>query len=151
MVRGTLLVIFTSTYTVNPNINYLLLLGGAIYVTREKFIENFQLIYVHCFYQLLEYNEHSWYDIQFQNNSAKNGGDHIYGEYMNSDTCFQQHQFIIFFFMILNLFHLIVCRTFSLMTLDLPCHYHQFRLTQHIFAYVTTMVNHNVQFWIKFM
>ena len=64
--------------------------GGAIYVTRDEHYEHyFSLKYVyHCSYQLLDYNEDNWYDIQFVNNSAKNGGDHIYGEYIHSDTCY---------------------------------------------------------------
>ena len=43
-----------------------------------------------CFYQLPDYNKSNstWYDIQFVNNSAKNGGDHIYGESMYSTVCY---------------------------------------------------------------
>ena len=41
-----------------------------------------------CFYQLLDYsNKYNWYKVQLVNNSARNRGDHIYGEFMNSDAC----------------------------------------------------------------
>ena len=62
--------------------------GGAIYVTRDK-LKSAVSVISPCFYQLLDSDhEGNWYDIQFQSNSAKNGGDHIYGEYMHSDTCY---------------------------------------------------------------
>ena len=45
--------------------------------------------YVPCFYQLLHYGADSnWYDIRFENNTASNGGDHIYGESMQSCACY---------------------------------------------------------------
>ena len=65
--------------------------GGAIYVMNENMNLKFLFPkYTACFYQLLDYDESSstWYDIRFHNNSAKNGGDHIYGESMHSDTCY---------------------------------------------------------------
>ena len=62
--------------------------GGAIYVTNDdnKFLGLPN--YTPCFYQLLDYGEDNWYDIQFVNNSAQSGGDHIYGVSMHSDTCY---------------------------------------------------------------
>ena len=57
--------------------------GGAIYATvnQDKFRD--------CFYQLLDFsNKYSWYNIRFINNTARNGGDHICGEYMHSGDCF---------------------------------------------------------------
>ena len=74
----TLPVIGVCTFT---TINLAIDTGGAIYITRNEHYEPyFTLKYLyHCFHQLLDYNEDSWYDIQFQNNSAKNGGDpHIW-------------------------------------------------------------------------
>ena len=56
--------------------------GGAIYVTRDKDSIG------SCFYQMLGYNKkYKWYNIQLIDNSATNGGDHIYGEFMHSDYC----------------------------------------------------------------
>ena len=61
---------------------------GAIYVTRTIIKQtNFIYIQTRCFYQLLDYTDYAWYHIEFQGNRAKNGGDHIYGEYMHSDIC----------------------------------------------------------------
>ena len=51
MVRGTLLVIFTSTYTVNPNINFLLLLMAAALLL---FYTNYHRVYKNKAVQLTE-------------------------------------------------------------------------------------------------
>lgn len=61
--------------------------GGAIFVKRNDNIK-FILANLPCFYQLLDYNEENWYKVIFRNNSAKKGGDHIYGEYMQSNVCY---------------------------------------------------------------
>ena len=63
--------------------------GGAIYVSSDRYKNIFALNLIPCFYQLPDYNKSNstWYDIQFTNNSAKNGGDHIYGESMHSTVC----------------------------------------------------------------
>ena len=56
--------------------------GGAIYAMIKKYTTG------DCFYQLLDYgNKYNWYNVQLINNSARNGGDHIFGEYMHSDAC----------------------------------------------------------------
>ena len=63
--------------------------GGAIYVTRDTNLDKVIFTFSPCFYQLLDYtNKDNWYVIKLQNNSAKNGGDHIYGECMHCDTCY---------------------------------------------------------------
>ena len=65
--------------------------GGAIYVANinnKNILPRFSMKYTPCFYQLVDYDGGSWYDIQFVNNSAKNGGDHVYGESMHSDACY---------------------------------------------------------------
>ena len=38
-----------------------------------------------CFYQLIDYDDKAIYSLQFVNNSARNGGDHIYGASLHSD------------------------------------------------------------------
>ena len=56
--------------------------GGAIHVAKSSYS------FDKCFYQLLDHsNKYNWYRIQFKNNTAKNGGDHVYGELMHSDAC----------------------------------------------------------------
>ena len=63
--------------------------GGAIYVTRDTNLDKVIFTFSPCFYQLLDFtNKDNWYVIKLQNNSAKNGGDHIYGECMHCDTCY---------------------------------------------------------------
>ena len=82
----------TSVYFIN---NRATDTGEAIYVSNNynmKDVINSYLVgyIIPCFYQLLGYdvNEEFWYyNIQFINNTATNGGDHIYGEHMHSVTC----------------------------------------------------------------
>ena len=63
--------------------------GGAIYVNNvntDFLLPPYTLI--PCFYQLLDYDVNSKrHHFQFINNSASNGGDHIYGEAMHSCAC----------------------------------------------------------------
>ena len=65
--------------------NYAKETGGAI------FVSNFELLirgYVpECFYQLMDFDDNAIYSLQFINNSARNGGDHIYGASLHSDCC----------------------------------------------------------------
>ena len=64
--------------------------GGVVYVTRTIVKKIYTLYYMQtqlCFYQLLNYTDYTWYHIVFHGNRAKNGGDHIYGEYKHSDIC----------------------------------------------------------------
>lgn len=127
----------TSVYFIN---NTATQTGGAIYVSNDniEIIRRFawfskRLRQVPCFYQLLEYNKDcGYYNIQFINNSATNGGDHIYGEAMHSDICYvtvasgfyMKHKIILLY-------------TY------LKGQYLQSPLTQLEFAHVTT-INHNV-------
>ena len=85
--KGGAIALYPSTLNINANTsvyfynNSATEIGGAIFVTREKyFVES-------CFYQLLDFNKYNWYSIQLVNNTARNGGDHIYGEFMHSDDC----------------------------------------------------------------
>ena len=53
--------------------------GGAIYVTNYHNNKVQLTGYTPCFYQLLDYNEGSWYDIQFRDNSSQEWrGPHIW-------------------------------------------------------------------------
>ena len=56
--------------------------GGALYVEFDPVQHP-----VYCFYQFLNYTNHSKYTLHFRGNSAYRGGDHIYGEYMHSAIC----------------------------------------------------------------
>ena len=56
--------------------------GGAIFVVYPQTMINAHNFVSSCFYQLLDYDSYSsrfTYSIKFVNNSAKKGGDHIYG------------------------------------------------------------------------
>ncbi|MCG8625010.1 MAG: hypothetical protein MJE68_23795 [Proteobacteria bacterium] len=53
--------------------------GGAIFVVHPQMLINLHGLYSACFYQLLDYDENSTYNIRFVNNSAAKGGDHTYG------------------------------------------------------------------------
>ena len=93
-INGGAMALYSSTLNIATNTSVYFIdntatdTGGALYVTND----NNKLPatqYVPCFYQLLDYNDRSnnWYDITFVNNTARNGGDHIYGEYMHSCIC----------------------------------------------------------------
>ena len=64
--------------------NYAENTGGAIFVIHPQMMINAHDYYSSCFYQLLDYDSDSTYSIQFVNNSAAKGGDHIYGASLNS-------------------------------------------------------------------
>ena len=68
----------TSVYFYNNSAS---VTGGAIYATVSQESDR------DCFYQLLDYSIYNKYKIQFVNNSARDGGNHIYGEFMHSDSC----------------------------------------------------------------
>ena len=74
--------------------------GGAIYVRsndeKNTCMDSTDGLYIPCFYQLLDYDAKSsnWYDIQFVNNSARHGGDNIYGEFMHSCDCIAAVKYI---------------------------------------------------------
>ena len=59
-------------------------MGGGIYVVNSERVVNTHGYISHCFYQLMDFDEEAAYTIQFVNNSAKKGGDHIYGASMKS-------------------------------------------------------------------
>ena len=93
-INGGAMALYSSTLNIATNTSVYFInntatdTGGALYVTNDKNkLPNPR--YVPCFYQLLDYDDWSnnWYDIQFVNNTARNGGDHIYGEYMHSCIC----------------------------------------------------------------
>ena len=103
-------------------------IGVALYVTNNdnKFLRLPYYTPGPCFYHLLDYGGDNWYDIQFVNNSAQNGEDHIiYGVSMHSDTCYAVAEGFVFFLPI-------VCKCFSYIFLN---QYHQSPLTQHKFVY----------------
>lgn len=63
--------------------------GGAIYLDNN--VNSLSDYSPPCFYQLLNYRDDAhldWYNITFCNNSATNGGDDIYGEFMHSSECY---------------------------------------------------------------
>ena len=63
--------------------------GGAIFVDNN--VNSLSDSSPFCFYQLLDYCDNAnldWYSITFYNNSATNGGDDIYGEFMHSVECY---------------------------------------------------------------
>ena len=59
--------------------------GGAIYVDGDYMFNPIKT--PQCFYQLIDYNRSNTYvyDMTFLNNTAKKGGEHIYGAYIFSD------------------------------------------------------------------
>ena len=59
--------------------------GGAIYVDGDYMFNPIKT--PQCFYQLINYNRSNTYvyDMTFLNNTAKKGGEHIYGAYIFSD------------------------------------------------------------------
>ena len=87
-VNGGAMAFFFSTLNIDRDShiefynNYATESGGALYV---EFDPVKHLVY--CFYQLLNYTQHSHYALHFQGNFANRGGDHIYGEYMHSGIC----------------------------------------------------------------
>ena len=99
--NGGAMALYSSTLNIanNTNVqfynNKAIGAGGAIYVDNgiSDIIISSQItpLFTPCFYQLLDYSENNWYRIKFENNSAGNGGDHIYGEYMHSDICYVKH------------------------------------------------------------
>ena len=97
-INGGAMALYSSTVNIASNASVYFLnntateTGGAIYVSSDpydRYKDVYTLNLMPCFYQLLGYNKSNstWYDIQFVNNSAKNGGDHIYGESMHSTVC----------------------------------------------------------------
>ena len=74
-------VIFQENYTENT--------GGAIFVVHPQMMIDAHNYVFLCFYQLLDYDftplSKNNFSIQFINNSAAKGGDHIYGTSLNSD------------------------------------------------------------------
>jgi predicted outer membrane repeat protein len=82
----------TSVYFYN---NTAIEVGGAIYVASEdsnyySVESTLNYLYMSCFYQLLDFNEHQTYNMRFVDNSATKGGDNIilYGEVMHGGTCY---------------------------------------------------------------
>ena len=63
--------------------------GGAIFVVHPQMMINAHSYISSCFYQLLDYDTDSVnYKVNFMNNSAAKGGDHIYGASLKrSCTC----------------------------------------------------------------
>ena len=61
-------------------------IGGAIFVINSEMVINIRGYISACFYQLSDYrNVSSMYRLEFINNTANKGGDHIYGTSLNSD------------------------------------------------------------------
>ena len=82
-------VIFQENYAENT--------GGAIFMVHPQMMIDAHNYVSLCFYQLLDYDftplNNSNYSIQFINNSAAKGGDHIYGASLNSSCicAFSRH------------------------------------------------------------
>ena len=80
--------VIDSNTTINFTNNKATDTGGAIYVAEKK-VDDQAYKYIPCFYRLMNYdNESNWYDIRFENNTATNGGNDIYGTSMNSCQCY---------------------------------------------------------------
>ena len=58
--------------------------GGAIHVVNPATVIEAHRYVSSCFYQFLDYGENSAYALQFINNTAKKGGDHIFGASLKS-------------------------------------------------------------------
>ena len=58
--------------------------GGAIHVVNPATITEAHKYISSCFYQFLDYGDNSSYALQFINNTAKKGGDHIFGASLKS-------------------------------------------------------------------
>ena len=94
-VSGGAMALYSSTLNIAPNTsvyfynNTATETGGAIYVGNEGNTD-LPLPILPCFYQLLNYdvNSSNWYNISFHDNSAMEGGDHIYGAFMHSGDCY---------------------------------------------------------------
>ena len=85
--------------------NHAIETGGAIFVVNSEMVINTHGYRSACFYQLLDYDNDSTYSLEFINNSANKGGDHIYGASLNSDclatsgcTCLYNYQVLDNFF-----------------------------------------------------
>ena len=99
-VSGGAMALYSSTLNIAPNTsvyfynNTATETGGAIYLGNEGNTDLPSSL-LPCFYQLLDYdydvNSSNWYDISFHNNSATEGGDHIYGALMHSGDCYVDH------------------------------------------------------------
>ena len=66
------------------NQNHAKEVGGAIFVSNSGLVLDTHGYVSECFYQLLDYDSESKYILRFINNSAKRGGDHIYGASLKS-------------------------------------------------------------------
>ena len=94
-VSGGAMALYSSTLNIAPNTsvyfynNTATETRGAIYVGNEGNTD-LPLPILPCFYQLLNYdvNSSNWYNISFHDNSAMEGGDHIYGAFMHSGDCY---------------------------------------------------------------
>ena len=82
--KGGALSLITTMLNILPNTNVTFTgnnatsKGGAIFVDNPTDVFK---VFPHndCFYQLLEYDQDATYSLTFQNNSARNGGSHIFG------------------------------------------------------------------------
>ena len=92
--NGGALAFYSSTLNLYPNSSAIFynnsaqVVGGAIYVDSDYMFNPIKT--PECFYQLLDYNSsanHStgMYSMTFVNNTARRGGEHIYGAYIFSD------------------------------------------------------------------
>ena len=96
-VSGGAMALYSSTLNIAPNTsvyfynNTATETGGAIYLGNEGNTDLPSPL-LPCFYQLLDYdydvNSSNWYNISFHNNSATEGGDHIYGALVHSGDCY---------------------------------------------------------------
>ena len=96
--RGGAIHLFKSRIGLTKGVNMLLEhnfakdVGGAIYVHSTKWLSNYYDTedgnYGDCFFVLIDCNSQNFKDyftMQFNNNSAKNGGEHIFGASLLSD------------------------------------------------------------------
>ena len=87
--NGGALALYSSTLNLYKNSsatfynNSAQVVGGALYVDSDYMFNPIKT--PKCFYQLVDYNKNNTYSMTFVNNTAKRGGEHIYGAYIFSD------------------------------------------------------------------
>ena len=113
--RGGAVHLFNSKIAISRNVsiyfegNYAKDVGGAIYVLSTDWLSNYYEIggnYGECFYELLKCNYDNYFSIQFINNSASNGGEHIYGAAILSECNLCTPEMVLSPLMTYSLFHL---------------------------------------------
>ena len=89
--RGAAMILYSSTLNIAPNTNLVFInnsakdRGGAIYIEPgvSSIFHQFHFI---CFFQLLNCSNNANYSLYFSNNSAVNGGDDVYGAFLQAGS-----------------------------------------------------------------